>query len=294
MAGARNGWLVLSVPIGVLGGVAAGAGALVPDLYARDTQSFGVQAAAQDWVTLLVAVPAVLVLGWLAWRGSTAARLAWHGVVLYFAYTYAIAAFMVQFNALFLVYTTVLGCSVLAVAGGLATLGWPLPVEVFGASWPRRGTVVLLWTVVAVFLFLWLSDIVPALLAGSQPQSLVESATPTNGVEVLDLSLLLPGTALTAVWLHRREARGQVFATALMGFVVVLGLALAAMVVGLVSAGLASDVLVVGAFVAVTVWAGVLLALATRSVLRAERGAGSADEATVGTAAPLPTAPEHP
>ncbi len=277
MAGARNGWLVLSVPIGVLGGVAAGAGVLAPDLYARDTESFGVQAAAQDWVTLLVAVPAVLVLGWLAWRGSTAARLAWHGVVLYFAYTYAIAAFMVQFNALFLVYTTLLGCSVLALAGGLATLGWPFPVETFGTSWPRRGAAGLLWAVVVVFGALWLADIVPALLDGTQPESLVESATPTNGVEVLDLSLLLPAAALSAVWLHRREARGHVVATALMGFVVVLGLALAAMVVGLVSAGLASDAFVVGGFVAVTVWAAVLLALASRSVIRAERRDRSAE-----------------
>lgn len=265
----HNLWLTLSIPIALLAGLAAGLGVLDPQVYAGDAEHFATQAAAQDVVTLVVAVPAVLALGWAAWRGSLPARLVWHGVVFYFVYTYTVAAFHVQFNVLFLVYTSVLACSVAAFVGGVASLGWPVPVTRFGGRWPRRGVIVLLAVVVTVFLVLWLSEIVPALLEGTPPASVAQAGTPTSAVHVLDLSLLLPGATLTAVWLGRRQARGYVLATALMGFIVVLGLALAAMIVGLSQAGLEADALVAGAFLGVAGWTAGLLGVASRSVQRA-------------------------
>ena len=271
-----SGWLWLTIPIAVLGAIAAGVGAFVDDFYELDTESFGVQAASQDYVTLFVAVPAVLLLGWLAYRGALSARLMWHGVVFYFAYTYAIAAFMVRFNELFLVYTSLLACSLFALVGGMATLGWPIVESRFGRRWPRRSTAVFLWFVVATFLMLWLSDIVPALLDGVQPESLAESDTPTNGVEVLDLALLLPAAALTGVWVWRAQARGYVFATCLLSYIVVLGLALGAMVVGLAAADLDADPAVSVAFIIVSTVAAILLAAIVRSHRTAQaRKAGS-------------------
>ena len=245
--------------------MASAVGILVESTYERDTEHFAVQAVSQDYVTLLVAVPAVLILGWLAWRGSLAARLMWHGVVFYFAYTYTIAAFMVRFNAMFLVYTTLLACSILALAGGLGSLRRPTSIDAFGPSWPRRSVVAFIGTLVAVFLFLWLSDIVPALLDGTQPESLSESATPTNGVEVLDLGLLLPVGALVAFWVQRSQARGYVLATGLITYVALLGMALVAMIIGLTRADLSTDASVSVVFVIATAGASSLLVLRVRS-----------------------------
>jgi len=253
-------WLWLSIPIALLGAMAAGSSLLFDSVYERDTEHFGTQAISQDWVTLFIAVPAILILGWYAYKGSFSARLMWHGVAFYFAYTYTIAVFMVRFNALFLVYTALLGCSIFAVAGGLAALDWSsVTPERFGKKWPRKGTIVFLLCIVATFTLLWLSDIVPALLAGTMPESLSESETPTNGVQVLDLAMMLPMAGLTAWWLLRRESKGYVFAIGLVAYVCLLGVALAAMIIGLAIADLSPDVAVAVVFVIVTLVAAILL-----------------------------------
>ncbi len=234
--------LMMSLPLAALAALASGAGVLVDDLYRRDMESFAVQGAAQDWVTLLVAVPAVLALGYAAWRGFRGALLLWHGAVLYLAYTYAIASFMVQFNALFLVYTSTFGLAVLTLATSLPRAIHATPSDAFGVGWPRRTVTAVLWTIVVVFAFLWLSDIVPALLGGTRPESLAESGTPSNGVEVIDLSLLLPTSALAGYWTLRRQVRGAVLSMALLAFTALLGLALVAMVIGLDAAGLTDGI----------------------------------------------------
>ena len=115
-------------------------------------------------------------------------------------------------------------------------------------------------------MFLWLSDIVPALVDGVTPESLEESQTPTNGVEVLDLALMLPAAALTAVWVWRERPVGYVLATGLLSYVVVLGLALGAMVVGLATADLETDTGVVVAFAIVSTIAAILLTVIVRSI----------------------------
>ncbi|WP_062313761.1 hypothetical protein [Demequina rhizosphaerae] len=257
--------LAMSVPLAALAAVAAGVGALDPDLYARDRESFAVQAAAQDWVTLLVAVPALLLLALAARRGSRGAWLLWHGAVLYLAYTYAIASFMVQFNALFLVYTSAFGLASLTLATSLATAIRDVPLDAFGPRWPRRAAAGALWAVVAVFAFLWLADIVPALLDGTAPETLAESGTPTNGIEVLDLSIMLPTLALTGAWVLQRRVRGYVLATAALAFTALLAVALVAMVIGLVSAGLAESAAPAAVFGLLAAASGTLAFLAARS-----------------------------
>jgi len=268
----NRAWLWLTIPIALLGAIASLAGILIDGVYERDAESFAVQAVSQDYVTLLVAVPAVLLLGWIAYRGSFSARLMWHGVVFYFAYTYTIAAFMVRFNDLFLVYTSLLACSIFALIGGVAGLSWPLKSALFGTSWPRRSVVGFLVVIVVTFLLLWLSDIVPAIVNGVEPESLAESATPTNGVQVLDLSLLLPGSALAAYWVGKFDARGYVFATGLITYAALLGLALVAMIVGLSRAGLPADPAVSIVFIVVAGVASALLFAIVRSMSRAATG----------------------
>ena len=69
-----NGWLWLTVPIALLLAVAAGGGVFIGDLY-RDTPNLVVQARGQDLITLLVALPTLVIAAWLTARGSQRARL---------------------------------------------------------------------------------------------------------------------------------------------------------------------------------------------------------------------------
>jgi hypothetical protein len=63
-----------------------------------------------------------------------------HGILVYSVYSYAIYAFDVRFNALFLVYVAVLGLSIYALIGGLTAVD-PVRVKAaFGQRVPVRST----------------------------------------------------------------------------------------------------------------------------------------------------------
>jgi len=55
----------------------------------RYTPSLVAQAIGQDAITLLIALPALVIGAFLTSRGSQRARLIWLGVLIYVVYTYA-------------------------------------------------------------------------------------------------------------------------------------------------------------------------------------------------------------
>jgi hypothetical protein len=117
----RPGWVALSVLAALVATATSLAGIFRPGTYARETPAWAVQAMGQDCANLLVAV---VLLGSAVFlrRGSGRALLIWLGCLLYFIYTFAISAFSVHFNQLFLAYEAVLGASFYATAGTLVEL----------------------------------------------------------------------------------------------------------------------------------------------------------------------------
>jgi hypothetical protein len=156
----------------------------------------------------------------VAARGSLRAYLGWTGCLAFTAYNYAIYAFSVRFGPLFLVWVAVLGLSVFALVGGLATLQAATVRTRFAA----RAMPLAAWFLIAVavsFALLWLSEIVPDLLAGGPSRSATMWEVPTNPVHVLDLALFLPAVVTSGVMLLRRHPFG--YAT-VVGQLVLLGL----------------------------------------------------------------------
>ena len=80
-------WLWLTGPIAVLVAIAAGVGFFIDDLY-RDAPVNAAQAVGQDLITLVVALPTLVISAILALRGSRRAHLVWLGVLVYLVYTY--------------------------------------------------------------------------------------------------------------------------------------------------------------------------------------------------------------
>jgi hypothetical protein len=184
----------------------------------------------QDVVTLVVALPALVIGAILASRGSERGRLVWLGVLVYVVYTYAMYAFAIRFNPMFLVYVALLGCSLYALIGGLATTDLEaLKVRFTHRRTPVKAVSVFLAVVAILFYFVWLSEALPAVLAGEVPNNVVEEGTPTNAVHVLDMAWILPGMALTSFWLWRKRAIGYALAGALLVFLALLVLAIVAM-----------------------------------------------------------------
>ena len=218
-------------PIAILIAAAAIMGIVDPRIYARETASWAAQGIGQDWINAIICAPALLASGAAALRGSRRARVLVGGLLLYTAYSFAIYAIAMHFHQLFLVYCSLLGGSTFALIDlvvaqsqegtppwrGGRTLTWITAVTLFGVA--------------AVFGLLWLAQIIPALVNGVDPEGLQEVGLAANPVHVLDLSLLLPAMVVAGVALLRRRPLGNLLAPILLGFGVMMALAIGGMVV---------------------------------------------------------------
>ena len=89
-------WLWLTAPIAVLLAIAAGSELLFDSVFRGDATNFVAQAIGQDYVTLVVVLPVLVISAILTSRGSERARLVWLGALAYVLYTYVIYAFHVR------------------------------------------------------------------------------------------------------------------------------------------------------------------------------------------------------
>ncbi|WP_041328410.1 hypothetical protein [Rubrobacter xylanophilus] len=226
-------WLWLSAPVAVLLAVAAGGELFVGGVFRGDAPNFVAQAIGQDYVTLAVALPVLVISAALAGRGSGRARLVWLGALAYVLYTYVIYAFHVRFNPLFLVYVALLGFSLYALIGGLATTDFGEIKARSTRKRPARAASIFLGAMAVLFYFAWLGEVVPALLAGSAPPSVTAAGTPTGAAHVLDMAWVLPAMGLTAIWLWQERPLAYALAGSLLTFASLMTLAIGAMMVAM-------------------------------------------------------------
>ena len=241
----------LSGSLALLLVVASTAGLFAPGLY-RDTPRWVATTRGTDLVTLLVAVPALAASLILAARGSLRAHIVLLGVLAYVLYTYAIYAFDVAFNPLFLVYVAALALSLYALVALLVRMDPDGLRACFAPGLPIRGIAVYLLVVAALFGLAWLKDIVPAMVGNTTPTSLTGMKLPTNPVHVLDLGILLPLVALSGIWLWRRQSWGYLLAGILLTKMTVLGVSVVAGALFEHNADPTASLGVVPLFVAVT------------------------------------------
>lgn len=164
-------WSWLAFLVALLAATASLVGLLVADpIYGKETVALSDAATAQDIVTLLVVVPLLAFLSLRARGGSLPAFLCLPGVLAFTTYNYLIFAFSIHFGPLFLVWVAALGLSIFALIGGLVTADREAIKRRF-AGRASTGTAVFLILVSAIFAFLWLSEIVPDLIAGNSSSS---------------------------------------------------------------------------------------------------------------------------
>jgi len=145
------------------------------------------------------------------------------GAMAFTVYNYVIYTLSIHVGPLFLAWVAVLGLSLYALIGGLATVD-PRSVGARFESAPRRTVGWFLIVVAGLFGALWLTSIVPALLSGQVPVAARDLGLPSSPVHVLDLAFFLPATFAAGVLLLRNRAWGYVLAPALLGFLALTGL----------------------------------------------------------------------
>jgi hypothetical protein len=152
------------------------------------------------------------------------------GALVYVVYMYAMYAFDVRFNPLFLVYLALFGGALYALVWSLASVDPAALRRACSGSSPARPAALFLALTAGFFYLLELGEAIPASIAGKLPPSAVEYGLPTNPVHVLDMAVLLPALGITAVLLWRRRTFGYVLAGALLTFIALLDLSLLSMV----------------------------------------------------------------
>ena len=73
-----------------------------------------------------------------------------------------------------------------------------------------------------LFYFLWLSEIVPAILHNKIPKGIIETGLFTNPVQVIDLSVVLPGFFLTAIFLIKKKPAGLLLVPGVLVFCILM------------------------------------------------------------------------
>ena len=198
--------------------ILASVGGLFGHLY-RDETAIRHAWYGTDIVTLSVVVPLLTVALIKAQKGSERALLVWAGGLGYTAYNYAFYLFGAQFNALFLVYVALFSLSVYALVLLLSAIDVKTIGQHFGNHAPLKGLALFLLLVALPLGVFELAQVSAYLFTGKLP-------TVPPLIFALDLSIIVPTSALAAVLLWRRSAWGYVLGAIMLVKAATYGLAL--------------------------------------------------------------------
>jgi hypothetical protein len=148
----------------------------------------------------------------------------WLGVLTFTVYNYVIYTFSVPFGPLFLLWVAVLGLSLYALIGGIASINHKSVRASFKSQRAITFSAWFLIVVAILFGLLWLSEDIPALLSGKTPQSVIDMAIPTNPVHILDLGFFLPGVVITGIMLLKQKPLSYTLAPAFIVFLILTGI----------------------------------------------------------------------
>lgn len=195
--------------------------------YRLDTPIAAVGFMAADVVTLILAIP-LLVISTLSYRrGSLKGGFLLSGTLAYFLYNYGSLAFGSTYTNLFLVYVAIFSASLFGLILVLTSFDVPALPAHYSTRLPRRGISLFLIVSGVILLLVWLVlSILPALFQGTAP---LEVAFYTTFITAaVDIGIVAPVLIAAGVLLRRRAPIGYLLAPLLLVFTVTLGLNLTA------------------------------------------------------------------
>lgn len=205
-------------------------------IYRHMSSDVAIQGIAQDYITLFLGIPLLILSVYYFRKGLPAGRFILAGTLNYFLVTYLIYLEMAMYNYLFLVYVLLLGTSFFAFL--LVILSFDterLPGEFKETTPVKFVGGFLIFNSICVAL-LWLGVIVPPLLDGTIVPAAAEHYT-TLTVQGLDLALFLPAGFLSGWLLFRKDKYGYLMATITVIFLTLLMTALLAKIIAMNAAG---------------------------------------------------------
>lgn len=177
-------------------------------VYARNSFSMATQAIAQDWVTLILAIPCTLISFIFVKRKNIIAEFVLTGLMAYFLYTYMSYAFLMFYNELFLLYVVDMA---LAFYGFVICINLLLKksiTEKLQNSMKTKGLRIFLCIAGVIIALMWLGRILPTIGNGKAPVGLDNYST--LGIQVLDLGVIVPACFVISYLLKSKSKLGYV------------------------------------------------------------------------------------
>jgi len=205
-------------------------------LYRHMSADVAIQGIAQDYVTLFIGVPLLLIAFFWAMNGSLKGRFMLAGVLNYLFVTYLFYMNMAMYNQLFLIYILLTGTTFFAFILSLLSIDIQKLPEQFSEKAPVKFSGIFLIVNAVIIALLWLSIIVPPLIDNTIYPDSVDHFT-TLTVQGFDLSILLPISFLGGLLLLNRSRFGYLIATVTLIFLSILMTALVAKIIAMANAG---------------------------------------------------------
>lgn len=258
--------LALSVPLSLLVGIVSIVGIFSPNFYENETLNWQVQSLGQDIIDLVLIVPILITTSLLTFKNRTIGVLLWAGVIAYLAYTFAIYSFDVKFNKLFIAYCLTLGLSFYSFLNFIfIQLSWPAVLKI-EKTVIRKVIGVYFIAIAVLFYFLWLSEIVPAIIHGTTPKILLDAGLPTNPVHVLDLAIFLPGIFIIGILLLRDNKLGLIMTPVTLVFFILMDITIGSLSVMMQQKGLEGSLILTITMLGLALFSLVLLVWYLRNV----------------------------
>lgn len=184
-------------------------GLLLAEHY-RDPEPIRTTWFGNDWVTLVLAVP-LLVIGLAqAARGSTRGLMLWLGTIAYAVYNYAFYLFGASLNVFFLIYVLAFVMAVVALILALARLDVTDVARRFRPATPVRaigGSLTCIGIgLAAVWIVMWAAHVFAGRPTAVDPEAF-------KVVAALDLALMVPALTAGGILLWRRRPWGYMIAS---------------------------------------------------------------------------------
>lgn len=198
-------------------------------IYANNAERVVAEGVGWDFVTLLVAVPALLIAAVFVARGSLAGRLFAMGVLSYFVYQYLMYALSWALGPLFPLFVVVFPLAGVAMVWTVSTIDIPALPNRFSERFPRRGMAVFSFAIALLLTGMWAGRIATGLSGDLAGASLLGQTT--LSIQALDLGIIVPLAIATGVLLLQRRPWGHLLAIVLAVKGTSMALAICAMLI---------------------------------------------------------------
>jgi hypothetical protein len=217
-----------SILIAILSAITTLSGLFWKGFYQKETVSMAAQAMGQDLITLIVAIPLLLLSVYLIRSNSLRGQLLWMGTIFYFLYTYASLSFLASYNQLFLLYVALFSLSLYTFVYGLLSLNLEAIKNSITTGVTIKAAAVFTIFMAVMLAFMWLSMIMGSLISGTTP-AILETYT-TLVIQALDLGVLVPAAIITGLLLLKGRAWGYALMSILLVKISLLGTAILSMI----------------------------------------------------------------